>query len=45
LNSNITDANFHSDPDAQPDLPTVQAATAAASSAGLNLDDIQGDIL
>ncbi|KAJ7743528.1 hypothetical protein B0H14DRAFT_2542129 [Mycena olivaceomarginata] len=32
-------------PDAQPDLPTVQAATAAASSAGLNLDDIQGDIL
>ncbi|KAJ7826287.1 fungal peroxidase [Mycena olivaceomarginata] len=32
-------------PDAQPDLPTVQAATAAASSAGMNLDDIQGDIL
>ncbi|KAJ6501273.1 fungal peroxidase [Mycena vulgaris] len=32
-------------PDAQPDLPTVQAATAAASAASLNLDDIQGDVL
>ncbi|KAJ6554408.1 fungal peroxidase [Mycena capillaripes] len=32
-------------PDAQPDLPTLKAATAAASTAGLNLDDIQGDIL
>ncbi|KAJ7484484.1 fungal peroxidase [Mycena latifolia] len=32
-------------PDAQPDLPTVQAATAAASAASLNLDDVQGDIL
>ncbi|KAJ7902621.1 hypothetical protein B0H14DRAFT_3422114 [Mycena olivaceomarginata] len=32
-------------PDAQPDLPTAKAATAAASAAGLNLDDIQGDIL
>ncbi|KAJ6563614.1 fungal peroxidase [Mycena vulgaris] len=32
-------------PDAQPDLPTVQAATAAASAADLNLDDIQGDVL
>ncbi|KAJ7098345.1 fungal peroxidase [Mycena epipterygia] len=32
-------------PDAQPDLPTVQAATAAASAANLNLDDIQGDVL
>ncbi|KAJ7138453.1 fungal peroxidase [Mycena crocata] len=32
-------------PDAQPDLPTAQAATAAASAANLNLDDIQGDVL
>ncbi|KAJ7885150.1 fungal peroxidase [Mycena olivaceomarginata] len=32
-------------PDAFPDLPTVQAATAAADAAGLNLDDIQGDVL
>ncbi|KAF7369765.1 DyP-type peroxidase [Mycena venus] len=32
-------------PDAQPDLPTVQAATAAATAVGLNLDDIQGDLL
>ncbi|KAJ6571984.1 dye-decolorizing peroxidase precursor [Mycena capillaripes] len=32
-------------PDAQPDLPTVHAATAAASAASLNLDDIQGDVL
>ncbi|KAJ6554263.1 hypothetical protein B0H19DRAFT_1152998, partial [Mycena capillaripes] len=32
-------------PDAQPDLPTLKAATAAASAAGLDLDDIQGDIL
>ncbi|KAJ7201685.1 fungal peroxidase [Mycena pura] len=31
--------------DAQPDLPTVEAATAAASAASLNLDDIQGDVL
>ncbi|KAJ7725949.1 fungal peroxidase [Mycena metata] len=30
-------------PDAQPDLPSAQAASAAASAAGLNLDDIQGD--
>jgi hypothetical protein len=36
---------IHSDPDAFPDLPTVQAATAAADAAGLNLDDIQGDVL
>jgi hypothetical protein len=36
---------FNSDPDAQPDLPTAQAATAAASAASLNLDDIQGDVL
>ncbi|KAF8217810.1 DyP-type peroxidase [Mycena galopus ATCC 62051] len=32
-------------PAAQPDLPTVQAATAAASTVGLNLSDIQGDVL
>ncbi|KAJ7487892.1 fungal peroxidase [Mycena latifolia] len=32
-------------PDAQPDLPSVQEATAAASVANLNLDDVQGDIL
>ncbi|KAF7348508.1 DyP-type peroxidase [Mycena venus] len=32
-------------PDAQPDLPTAEAATAAAAAAGLNLDDIQGDVL
>ncbi|KAJ7893995.1 fungal peroxidase [Mycena leptocephala] len=32
-------------PDAQPDLPTAQAATVAASAASLNLDDIQGDVL
>ncbi|KAJ7669280.1 fungal peroxidase [Mycena polygramma] len=32
-------------PDAQPDLPTAEAATAAASAASLNLDDIQGDVL
>jgi hypothetical protein len=36
---------IHSDPDAFPDLPTAQAATAAADAAGLNLDDIQGDVL
>jgi hypothetical protein len=36
--------DINSDPDAQPDLPTAKAATAAASAAGLNLDDIQGDI-
>lgn len=34
-----------SDPDAQPDLPTAHAATAAANAASLNLDDIQGDVL
>ncbi|KAJ7034781.1 dye-decolorizing peroxidase precursor [Mycena alexandri] len=32
-------------PDAQPDLPSAQAASAAASAAGLNLNDIQGDVL
>ncbi|KAJ7154707.1 fungal peroxidase [Mycena filopes] len=32
-------------PPAQPDLPTIKAATAAAKAASLNLDDIQGDIL
>ncbi|KAJ6572014.1 DyP-type peroxidase [Mycena capillaripes] len=32
-------------PDAIPDLPTAQAATTAADAAGLNLDDIQGDVL
>ncbi|KAJ7512546.1 fungal peroxidase [Mycena galericulata] len=32
-------------PDAQPLLPTVEEATAAAAAAGLNLDNIQGDIL
>ncbi|KAJ7484485.1 fungal peroxidase [Mycena latifolia] len=30
---------------ALPDLPTVHVAQAAASASGLNLDDIQGDIL
>nr|B0BK72.1 RecName: Full=Peroxidase 2; Short=MsP2; Flags: Precursor [Mycetinis scorodonius]CAP53935.1 fungal peroxidase [Mycetinis scorodonius] len=32
-------------PDAQPDLPTAQQASTAAASVGLNLTDIQGDIL
>ncbi|KAJ7636939.1 fungal peroxidase [Roridomyces roridus] len=32
-------------PAAQPALPTIQEATAAAAAAGLNLDNIQGDIL
>ncbi|KAJ7512499.1 fungal peroxidase [Mycena galericulata] len=32
-------------PPAQPDLPTVGAAEVAASTVGLNLTDIQGDIL
>ncbi|KAJ7868564.1 fungal peroxidase [Mycena olivaceomarginata] len=32
-------------PDAQPDLPTAKAANKAAAATGLNLDDIQGDIL
>ncbi|KAJ6603570.1 fungal peroxidase [Mycena vulgaris] len=32
-------------PDAQPDLPSLEAATTAASAAYLNLDDIQGDVL
>jgi hypothetical protein len=41
----IADADCDSDPDAQPDLPTAQAATVAASAASLNLDDIQGDVL
>ncbi|KAJ7243455.1 fungal peroxidase [Mycena rebaudengoi] len=33
------------DPAAQPNLPSAGAAEKAASSVGLNLDDIQGDIL
>ncbi|KAF7348498.1 DyP-type peroxidase [Mycena venus] len=33
------------DPAAQPDLPTITAATAAANAFDLNLSDIQGDIL
>ncbi|KAF7365594.1 DyP-type peroxidase [Mycena venus] len=33
------------DPAAQPDLPTINAATAAANAVNLNLKDIQGDIL
>ncbi|KAJ7113133.1 fungal peroxidase [Mycena epipterygia] len=33
------------DPAAIPALPNITAATAAASSVGLNLDNIQGDIL
>ncbi|KAJ7033172.1 fungal peroxidase [Mycena alexandri] len=32
-------------PDAFPDLPTAQEASAVAADAGLNLDDIQGDVL
>ncbi|KAJ7752427.1 fungal peroxidase [Mycena maculata] len=32
-------------PAAQPELPTVNAAQSAASAVGLNLTDIQGDIL
>ncbi|KAJ7126012.1 fungal peroxidase [Mycena epipterygia] len=32
-------------PAAQGKLPTIQAATASAAAVGLNLDDIQGDIL
>lgn len=32
-------------PDAQPDLPTARQASTNAQAAGLNLDDIQGDIL
>ncbi|KAJ7731151.1 fungal peroxidase [Mycena maculata] len=32
-------------PAAQPDLPTVQEATTAASAANLNLTNIQGDVL
>ncbi|KAJ7192911.1 fungal peroxidase [Mycena pura] len=35
----------HRHPDAQPDLPTAEEATAAARAAGLNLSDIQGDVL
>ncbi|KAJ6572004.1 dye-decolorizing peroxidase precursor [Mycena capillaripes] len=37
--------NMLINPDAQPDLPTIKAANAAASAVGLNLNDIQGDIL
>ncbi|KAF8518411.1 fungal peroxidase [Hysterangium stoloniferum] len=33
------------DPPAQPDLPPAAQAKTAAAAAGLNLDDIQGDIL
>ncbi|KAK7033639.1 dye-decolorizing heme-containing peroxidase [Paramarasmius palmivorus] len=33
------------DPDAQPKLPTANEAKVAAASEGLNLDDIQGDVL
>lgn len=36
---------FSSDPSGQPAVPSLKAATAAANAAGLNLDDIQGDIL
>ncbi|KAL0066357.1 dye-decolorizing heme-containing peroxidase [Marasmius tenuissimus] len=32
-------------PDAQPDLPTLREARTASTAVGLNLDDIQGDIL
>ncbi|ESK93085.1 fungal peroxidase [Moniliophthora roreri MCA 2997] len=32
-------------PDAQPDLPSASEARAASQAVGLNLDDIQGDIL
>ncbi|KAI3604730.1 fungal peroxidase [Moniliophthora roreri] len=32
-------------PDAQPDLPSASEAKAASQNVGLNLDDIQGDIL
>ncbi|KAI3604428.1 fungal peroxidase [Moniliophthora roreri] len=32
-------------PDAQPDLPSANEAKVASESVGLNLDDIQGDIL
>ncbi|KAJ7917245.1 fungal peroxidase [Mycena leptocephala] len=32
-------------PSGQPAVPSLKAATAAANAAGLNLDDIQGDIL
>ncbi|KAL0575177.1 dye-decolorizing heme-containing peroxidase [Marasmius crinis-equi] len=32
-------------PDAQPDLPSLPEAQAASAAVGLNLDDIQGDIL
>ncbi|KAJ6499790.1 fungal peroxidase [Mycena vulgaris] len=32
-------------PAAQPELPTLKGATAAASAVGMNLTDIQGDIL
>ncbi|KAJ7054385.1 fungal peroxidase [Mycena amicta] len=39
------DASILIDPDAQPSLPSIGAATAAASTLGLNLTNIQGDIL
>ncbi|EEB98446.1 hypothetical protein MPER_02040, partial [Moniliophthora perniciosa FA553] len=32
-------------PDAQPDLPSASEARVASQAIGLNLDDIQGDIL
>ncbi|KAF5367753.1 hypothetical protein D9758_009861 [Tetrapyrgos nigripes] len=33
------------DPDAQPSLPSARVAQAAAAAAGLNITDVQGDIL
>ncbi|KAL0066368.1 dye-decolorizing heme-containing peroxidase [Marasmius tenuissimus] len=32
-------------PDAQPDLPSLREAQTASTAVGLNLDDIQGDVL
>ncbi|KAJ7154720.1 fungal peroxidase [Mycena filopes] len=32
-------------PDAMPDLPSAKAASTAAAAAGINLDDVQGDVL
>ncbi|KAJ7931178.1 fungal peroxidase [Mycena leptocephala] len=45
VTSLLINTNVLPDPDAQPDLPTVEEATAAATTAGLNLDDIQADVL
>ncbi|KAF7291858.1 Fungal peroxidase [Mycena indigotica] len=39
------DASILIDPAAQPSLPSIGAATAAASTVGLNLTNIQGDVL